>query len=119
MTLNPTTDEMVDAVAVFGRDLMMLENPALGARAIPFATLLAEVNSWIASQESTVRGILCTQTGQVKPEIISGVNMAGLVSTAIRAHYGDKFPAGSCAACLVSYGLTKFCAAPLHNDPAG
>jgi hypothetical protein len=110
MTLNPTSDEMADAVAVFGRDLIMLENPALGAREIPFATLLAQVNSWIASQESTVRVILCTQTRTVKPEIVSGVNMAGIVSSAIRAHYGDKFPSGSCAACLVCYGLTKFCA---------
>ena len=88
----------------------MREDPSLGAREIPFATLLHTVNAWFTSQEPTLRGILCTETCQVRPEIVSGVNLIGIVAAAIRTHYGDQIPVSSAAACLVNYGLTKFCA---------
>ena len=46
----------------------MREDPSLGAREIPFATLLHTVNAWFTLQEPTLRGILCTETYQVRPE---------------------------------------------------
>ena len=110
MVIEPSTDEMVDAVVTFGRDLLMREDPSLGAREIPFATLLHTVNAWFTSQEPTLRGILCTGTYQVRPEIVSGVNLIGIVAAAIRTHYGDQIPVSSAVACLLNYGLTKFCA---------
>ena len=110
MVIEPSTDATVDAIVTFGRDLLMREDPSLGAKEIPFATLLHTVNAWFTSQEPTLRRILCTETCQVRSEIASGVNLIGIVATTIQTHYGDQIPPSSAAACLVNYGLTKFCA---------
>jgi hypothetical protein len=109
MVIEPSTDAMTDAIVTFGRDLLMREDPSLGAKEIPFATLLRTVNAWFASQEPTLRQILCTETCQVRPEIVSGVNLIGIVEAAIRTHYKDQIPVSSATACLVNYGLAKFC----------
>jgi hypothetical protein len=111
MVIEPSTDAMTDAIVTFGRDLLMREDPSLGAKEIPFAALLRTVNAWFASHEPALRQILCTETCQIRPEIASGVNVIGIVEAAIRAHYGDQIPVSAATACLVNYGLARFCAA--------
>ena len=56
MVIEPSTDEMVDAVVTFGRDLLMREDPSLGAREIPFATLLHTVNAWWRPRSGRITG---------------------------------------------------------------
>jgi hypothetical protein len=110
MLIEPSTDAMTDAIVTFGRDLSMQQDPSLGAKEIPFATLLRTVNAWFALHEPALRQILCTETCKVQQEIVSGVNLIALVEAAIRAHYGDQIPVSAATACLVNYGLDKFCA---------
>jgi hypothetical protein len=116
MTIEPTNPEMVEAFAAFGRDLLLLENKSLGAKEIPLATLLEKSISWFGPQEVVLRKILCTQTHQLRPEIATAANLIGIVTAAIRAHYGDHFPASSATAALVSYGLTRYCASQTPSE---
>lgn len=118
MSIEPTTPEMRDTFAAFGRDLLLLEDKSLGAREIPLSKLLAKATSWLSAEEIVLRKIVCTETHQVKPEITCAVNMGGIIATAIRAHYGDHFPASSASATLMSYGLAKFCAGRQTADVA-
>ncbi len=117
MLSDPTNRELNDALAAFGRDLAILEDPSLGAREIPAARLIEKSKAWFASQEIVLRRILCTESNQVKPEIAVAVNLVGMIAAAIRAQYGDHFPASSAASALTSYGLNRFCAArPKQSD---
>jgi hypothetical protein len=111
MLIQPTTDAMTEAIVTFGRDLLMREDPSLGAKEIPFATLLRKVNQWFAEHEPALRKILCNENRKVRTEIASGVSLLGITEGAIRAHFGDQIPVSSAAACLVNYGLDKFCSA--------
>ena len=110
MVIEASTDAMTDAIVTFGRDLLMREDPSLGAKEIPFATLLRTVNAWFNSHEPALRRILCTEKCQVRPEIVSGVTLAGTIEAAIRTHYGDQSPVSAATACLVNSRLAPFCA---------
>jgi hypothetical protein len=116
MAIEPSSPEMVEAFAAFGRDLLLVEKGTLGAKEIPLATLLDKATSWFGLQEPTLRRIICTQTHQVKPEITAATNLIGIVTAAIRAHYGDQFPYSTASASLVSYGLTRFCMAHAQSE---
>jgi hypothetical protein len=116
MAIEPSSPEMVEAFAAFGRDLLLVENGTLGAKEIPLATLLDKTKSWFGLQEPTLRKIICTQTRQVKPEITAATNLIGIVAAAIRAHYGDQFPYSTASAALVSYGLARFCMAQTQSE---
>jgi hypothetical protein len=100
-----------DAFAEFGLELALLEDPSLRAREIPIKQLVVKAQDWFARESTVLHQLLCTPTNQVRPELTSGLTLAGLVASAIRAHYGHTFPAPSAASCLGSYGLAKFCAA--------
>jgi hypothetical protein len=117
MIIDPKHPELADDFAAFGRELLLLENPSFGAKEIPFGVLIDKAKSWFASQDTILRGILCTPANQVRPEVTAGVNLTGIVATAIRAHYGDRFPAPSAAGCLVSYGIVRYCAARPPAEP--
>jgi hypothetical protein len=108
--INSAGNNLDEMYAVFGRELMLWERPELAAKEVPKGVRVEKAKSWFQTESPALRKLFCTDGGRVRAEVTAAVALTVVVGAAIRAHYGENFPATEAAACLLAYGLDNYCA---------
>ena len=100
--------EMHDQLEDFGYQLWLSQQSSFGAKK-PNVSWASIAKSWFSENFATLQLILCAKNGIVRDKIAGATNVGAVLIDALRAHYGDAFPAAAASNCLLQYGLVRIC----------